>query len=95
MKFVSLLVSTGRSAGDSERPRNRVPFGLDSHSLIFLPKRRNSEPDYLRARGYLWRQLTQTQREEVLEQIGRDEAERIWKEYAIRDYGRKWDDAAM
>ncbi len=26
-----------------------------------------------------------------LEQIGREEAERIWREYPILDYGKKWD----
>jgi len=26
-----------------------------------------------------------------LEQVGRDEAERIWREYPILDYGKKWD----
>ena len=32
---------------------------------------------------------------EYLEQMGRVEAERVWKEYPIRDYGKKWDDAGI
>ena len=28
---------------------------------------------------------------EYLGQMGRAEAERVWKEYPIRDYGKKWD----
>jgi putative transposase len=28
---------------------------------------------------------------EYLESIGRDEAARLWKEYPVMDYGKKWD----
>lgn len=46
--------------------------------------------------GYvrLWTEWPWSSAAEYLEQMGRAEAERVWKEYPIRDYGKKWDDAA-
>ena len=44
--------------------------------------------------GYaqLWTEWPWSSAPNYLEQTGRAEAERIWKEYPIRGYGRKWDD---
>jgi hypothetical protein len=30
-----------------------------------------------------------------LEDIGAEEARRVWKEYPVREYGKRWDDAGM
>ncbi|MCW5559957.1 MAG: hypothetical protein KIT22_19230 [Verrucomicrobiae bacterium] len=45
--------------------------------------------------GYvrLWTEWPWSSAVEYLEQMGRAEAERIWREYPIRDYGKTWDDA--
>jgi putative transposase len=45
--------------------------------------------------GYvrLWPEWPWSSAAEYLEQMGRAEAERVWKEYPIRDYGEKWDQA--
>ena len=45
--------------------------------------------------GYvrLWSEWPWSSAAEYLEQMGRAEAERVWKEFPIRDYGKKWDDA--
>jgi putative transposase len=32
---------------------------------------------------------------EYLQQIGREEAERIWKKYPVLGYGKRWDDAEL
>jgi putative transposase len=47
--------------------------------------------------GYvrLWTEWPWSSAAEYLEQMGRAEAERVWKEYPIRDYGKKWDDAGI
>jgi putative transposase len=47
--------------------------------------------------GYarLWTEWRWSSAAEYLEQTGRKEAERVWKEYPIRDYGKKWDAAAL
>ena len=47
--------------------------------------------------GYvrLWTEWAWSSAAEYLEQMGRAEAERVWKEYPIRDYGKKWDEAGM
>ena len=47
--------------------------------------------------GYarLWTEWPWSSGAEYLEQMGRAEAERVWKEYPIRDYGKKWDDAGI
>jgi len=37
-----------------------------------------------------WSSTTQ-----YLEQVGREEAERVWREHPIRDYGRGWDEATL
>ncbi len=43
----------------------------------------------------LWTEWPWSSAPEYLEQIGRAEAERVWKEYPIRDYGKKWDDPGL
>jgi len=47
--------------------------------------------------GYvrLWTEWPWSSAAEYLEQMGRAEVERVWKEYPIRDYGKKWDDAGI
>lgn len=47
--------------------------------------------------GYarLWTEWPWSSAAEYLEQMGRAEAGRVWKEYPIRDYGKKWDDAGI
>ena len=47
--------------------------------------------------GYvrLWPEWPWSSAAEYLEQMGRAEAERVWKEYPIRDYGKQWDDAGI
>ena len=47
--------------------------------------------------GYVrqWNEWPWSSATQYLEQMGRAEAERVWKEYPIRDYGKKWDEAAM
>ena len=47
--------------------------------------------------GYvlLWTEWAWSSAAEYLEQMGRAEAERVWKEYPIRDYGKKWDEAGI
>jgi putative transposase len=30
--------------------------------------------------------------QQFLESVGREEAERVWREYPVLDYGRGWDD---
>ena len=41
----------------------------------------------------LWIEWGWSSASEYLEQMGRTEAERVWREYPIRDYGKKWDGA--
>ena len=48
-------------------------------------------PDDEQEAGRLWSDWRWSSAEEYLAQIGRAEAERVWKEYPIRDYGKKWD----
>lgn len=47
--------------------------------------------------GYvrLWTEWPWSSAGEYLEQLGRAEAERVWKEYPILDYGKTWDEAAI
>lgn len=47
--------------------------------------------------GYvrLWTEWPWSSAAEYLEQTDRAEAERTWKEYPIRDYGKNWDDAGI
>ncbi|MDB6029007.1 MAG: Transposase [Verrucomicrobiales bacterium] len=47
--------------------------------------------------GYarLWTEWQWSSATDYLEQMGRTEAERVWKEYPVRDYGKTWDDAGM
>jgi putative transposase len=47
--------------------------------------------------GYVatWTEWPWSSAAEYLEQTGRVETERIWKEYPIRDYGAKWDEPAL
>jgi putative transposase len=47
--------------------------------------------------GYvrLWSDWPWSSAAEHLEKMGREEAKRVWREYPIRDYGKKWDDAAI
>jgi len=47
--------------------------------------------------GYvrLWTEWPWSSAAEYIELMGRAEAARVWKDYPIRDYGKKWDDAAM
>ena len=47
--------------------------------------------------GYarMWTEWPWSSSVDYLEEMGRDEASRIWKEYPIRDYGKKWDDAGL
>ncbi len=47
--------------------------------------------------GYvrLWTEWPWGNAREFLEAVGREEAERIWKEHPLRDYGAKWDPAEM
>jgi putative transposase len=39
----------------------------------------------------LWTEWPWSSATNFLDQMGRLEAERVWKEYPIRDYGKKWD----
>ncbi|MBI2946378.1 MAG: hypothetical protein HYY23_01955 [Verrucomicrobia bacterium] len=43
--------------------------------------------------GYvkLWTEWPWTSAHAYLEAMGRDEAERVWREYPVRQYGAKWD----
>lgn len=43
--------------------------------------------------GYvkLWTEWRWTSAHAYLEAMGRDEAERVWREYPVRQYGAKWD----
>ena len=43
--------------------------------------------------GYVkcWQDWPYSSSREFIEKVGREEAERIWYEYPIRDYGKKWD----
>lgn len=43
--------------------------------------------------GYVeqWREWPWSSAAEFLEQVGRDRAEHIWRDYPILDYGKKWD----
>ncbi|MBN9693974.1 MAG: transposase [Verrucomicrobia bacterium] len=47
--------------------------------------------------GYvrLWTEWPWSSAGEFLEQLGRAEAERVWKEYPILDYGKTWDEAEI
>ena len=47
--------------------------------------------------GYvrLWTEGPWTSAVEYVEGVGRAEAERVWKEYPIRNYGKKWDHAGI
>jgi putative transposase len=47
--------------------------------------------------GYVrrWTEWLWSSAGEYLEQMGRAESEKLWKEYPIRDYGKKWDDAEL
>jgi putative transposase len=47
--------------------------------------------------GYvqLWTDWPWCSAAEYLRDIGREEAERLWKQYPLRDYGNKWDPASM
>ena len=47
--------------------------------------------------GYvrLWTEWPWSSAAEYLAQMGRAKAEQVWKEYPIRDYGKKWDDAGV
>jgi putative transposase len=47
--------------------------------------------------GYvrLWTEWRWSSAADYLAQMGRAEAERVWKEYPLRDYGKKWDDAGI
>jgi len=43
--------------------------------------------------GYVerWQDWPWSSAREFLEQVGYERAERLWKEYPILDYGKKWD----
>jgi putative transposase len=43
--------------------------------------------------GYVekWQDWPWSSAMEFLDSMGRDEAMRIWKEYPIRNFGKKWD----
>jgi putative transposase len=43
----------------------------------------------------LWTEWRWSSASDYLAQIGRAEVKRIWKEYPIRHYGKKWDDPEM
>jgi len=43
----------------------------------------------------LWTEWPWSSAVEYLEQTGRAEAERIWKEFPLREYGKKWDEASL
>ena len=47
--------------------------------------------------GYvrLWIEWRWSSAADYLAQMGRAEAERVWKAYPLRDYGKKWDDAGI
>ena len=47
--------------------------------------------------GYarLWTEWPWSSASDYLKHMGRAEAERVWKEYPIRDYGKKWDAAGI
>src|SRR5829696_7561142 len=47
--------------------------------------------------GYVdhWQDWPYSSAVRYLEEIGRDEAERRWREYAILDFGKDWDPAEM
>ncbi|HKV42075.1 MAG TPA: hypothetical protein VJX67_22915 [Blastocatellia bacterium] len=43
--------------------------------------------------GYVdqWQDWPWSSAPEFLQRVGREEAERIWREYPVLDYGKKWD----
>jgi putative transposase len=43
--------------------------------------------------GYVekWQDWAWSNASQYLEDVGTDEAERVWKEYPLNDYGKKWD----
>ena len=41
----------------------------------------------------LWSEWPWSSAQEYLQQVGRDEATRIWRDYPIRNYGKDWDGA--
>jgi putative transposase len=47
--------------------------------------------------GYvkLWTEWPWSSARDCLREMGREEAQRIWKQYPIRDYGQDWDTAGM
>ena len=47
--------------------------------------------------GYVarWQDWPYSSAPEFLEGLGRDEAERIWREYPLEDYGREWDQPTL
>jgi putative transposase len=47
--------------------------------------------------GYVkrWQDWRWSSASQFIATYGRDEAERIWREYPIRDYGAGWDDASL
>jgi putative transposase len=47
--------------------------------------------------GYakLWTEWRWSSATDYLTEMGRMEVRRVWKEYPIRDYGKKWDDAGI
>lgn len=47
--------------------------------------------------GYvrLWTEWPWSSATDYLEQMGRAQAERVWKEYPVRDYGKKWDPSGV
>ena len=47
--------------------------------------------------GYVrrWQDWPFSSARQFLEEMGREEAERIWREYPVLDYGEGWDDAAL
>lgn len=47
--------------------------------------------------GYVerWQEWPYSSASAYLEQMGREEAARVWKEYPVLDYGKGWDDAGL
>ena len=47
--------------------------------------------------GYVtrWEDWPFSSAQAFLDEVGRDEAARVWREYPVLDYGRGWDDAEM
>jgi putative transposase len=92
---------TSHAWNGEERTRGRQVFHRSSERFMRSDRHFFATVNYVHHNpvhhGYvrLWTDWPWSSAAEYLEQMGRAEAKRTWKEYPIRDYGKKWDDAGI